>query len=355
MLDVMMPGLDGLGVLQNLRAAGSQVPVIFLTARDTASDRIGGLRAGADDYVVKPFSVEELLARVHAVLRRSAPEEARDGVLRVADLELDENSHEVTRAGVEVHLTATEFELLRYLMRNERVVLSKAQILDRVWKYDFQGQSNIVELYIGYLRKKVDAVEPKLIHTVRGAGYVIKAPAPASDLGRQCAAAASRRGTPGRPRWRLPCPRSLDRVAAGTRRWSAAGRRCSSAAPAAAPTTRCARFLYTRLDQQLQATAGSNVRDPAVCLAATADGPGECPRRPDGLGRRARHRSGSPLDDPVERRRSSRWLSAPTTVPGCTLAHAGPPRCPTTDGAVPATSPRRGSRHALGVHVPASS
>jgi two-component system OmpR family response regulator len=175
-LDVMMPGMDGLGVLQNLRAAGSQVPVIFLTARDTANDRIGGLRAGADDYVVKPFSVEELLARVHAVLRRSAPDEAREGVLRVADLELDENSHEVTRAGQEIHLTATEFELLRYLMRNERMVLSKAQILDRVWKYDFQGQSNIVELYIGYLRKKVDAVEPKLIHTVRGAGYVIKAP-----------------------------------------------------------------------------------------------------------------------------------------------------------------------------------
>jgi two-component system OmpR family response regulator len=175
-LDVMMPGMDGLGVLQNLRAAGSQVPVIFLTARDTSSDRIVGLRSGADDYVVKPFSIEELLARVHAVLRRSAPENARDGVLRIADLELDENSHEVTRAGQEIHLTATEFELLRYLMRNERVVLSKAQILDRVWKYDFQGQSNIVELYIGYLRKKVDNVEPKLIHTIRGAGYVIKAP-----------------------------------------------------------------------------------------------------------------------------------------------------------------------------------
>jgi two-component system OmpR family response regulator len=175
-LDVMMPGLDGLGVLQNLRAAGSQIPVIFLTARDAATDRISGLRAGADDYVVKPFSIEELLARVHAVLRRSAPDDARDGVLRIADLELDENSHEVTRAGEEVHLTATEFELLRYLMRNERVVLSKAQILDRVWKYDFQGQSNIVELYIGYLRKKVDHAEPKLIHTVRGAGYVIKAP-----------------------------------------------------------------------------------------------------------------------------------------------------------------------------------
>jgi two-component system OmpR family response regulator len=175
-LDVMMPGLDGQAVLQHLRAAGSVVPVIFLTARDTAADRVAGLRSGADDYVVKPFSVEELLARVHAVLRRTQAEADRDGVLRVADLELDENSHEVTRAGAEVHLTATEFELLRYLMRNERVVLSKAQILDRVWKYDFQGQSNIVELYIGYLRKKVDHVEPKLIHTVRGAGYVVKAP-----------------------------------------------------------------------------------------------------------------------------------------------------------------------------------
>jgi two-component system, OmpR family, response regulator len=175
-LDVMMPGLDGFGLLNKLRAAGSQVPVIFLTARDGASDRVKGLRAGADDYVVKPFSVEELLARVHAVLRRSAPEVSRDGVLTVADLELDENSHEVWRNGHEIHLTSTEFELLRYLMRNERVVLSKAQILDRVWKYDFQGQSNIVELYIGYLRKKIDTVDPKLIHTVRGAGYVIKAP-----------------------------------------------------------------------------------------------------------------------------------------------------------------------------------
>jgi two-component system OmpR family response regulator len=175
-LDAMMPGIDGFGVLRKLRAAGSNVPVIFLTARDTAGDRIAGLRAGADDYVVKPFSVEELLARVHAVLRRATPDESREGVLQVADLELDENSHEVTRAGQEIHVTATEFELLRYLMRNERVVLSKAQILDRVWKYDFQGQSNIVELYVGYLRKKVDSVEPKLIHTVRGAGYVIKAP-----------------------------------------------------------------------------------------------------------------------------------------------------------------------------------
>ena len=176
LLDVAMPGLDGLAVCRRLRERGLSTPVLLLTARDGLADRVQGLDAGADDYVVKPFSIEELLARVHAVLRRSAPEDARDGVLHVADLELDENSHEVTRGGIEVHLTATEFELLRYLMRNERVVLSKAQILDRVWKYDFQGQSNIVELYIGYLRRKVDMVDPKLIHTVRGAGYVIKAP-----------------------------------------------------------------------------------------------------------------------------------------------------------------------------------
>ena len=138
-LDVMMPGLDGLGVLQACARPG---PRCRSSSSPRATPRATGwaaCAAGADDYVVKPFSVEELLARVHAVLRRAAPEEARDGVLRIADLELDENSHEVTRAGVEVHLTATEFELLRYLMRNERVVLSKPQILDRVWKYDFRA------------------------------------------------------------------------------------------------------------------------------------------------------------------------------------------------------------------------
>jgi two-component system OmpR family response regulator len=153
------------------------VPVVFLTARDAGEHRVEGLRAGADDYVVKPFSVEELLARVHAVLRRTAPpEKPPASQLKVADLELDEDSHEVRRAGQEVQLTPTEFELLRYLMRNERVVLSKSQILERVWKYDFQGRSNIVELYVGYLRKKVDAVEPHLIHTIRGVGYVLRAP-----------------------------------------------------------------------------------------------------------------------------------------------------------------------------------
>ena len=143
-LDIMLggaDGLDGVGVLRSLRAAGRETPVIFLTARDDSADVVTGLRAGADDYVVKPFRVEELLARVHAVLRRSAADSERSRVLRVADLELDEESREVHRAGVEVHLTATEFELLRYLMRNERVVVSKAQILERVWRYDFATQT----------------------------------------------------------------------------------------------------------------------------------------------------------------------------------------------------------------------
>ncbi len=186
-LDVMLGDTsrgepDGFEVLQRLRNGGSGVPVVFLTARDDGQDRVAGLRAGADDYVVKPFSIEELLARVHAVLRRTSPGPGvRSSLLTVADLELDEDSREVHRAGREVALTATEFELLRLLMRNERVVLPKSLILDRVWNYDFQGQTNAVEIYIGYLRKKIDDVEPKLIHTVRGVGYVLKAPRPGPD------------------------------------------------------------------------------------------------------------------------------------------------------------------------------
>jgi two-component system OmpR family response regulator len=185
-LDVMLGGSspddpDGFEVLRRLRAGGSTVPVVFLTARDAGSDRVAGLRAGADDYVVKPFSLEELLARVHAVLRRTSPgPQVRGSVLKVADLELDEDSREVRKAGQEVALTTTEFELLRLLMRNERVVLSKSVILERVWNYDFGGNANIVETYIGYLRRKVDTGEQKLIHTIRGAGYVLKAPRPAN-------------------------------------------------------------------------------------------------------------------------------------------------------------------------------
>lgn len=177
-LDVMMPDLDGMGVLRRLRESGNLVPVLFLTAKDSVGDRIAGLTAGGDDYVTKPFSLEEVIARLRAVIRRSGHGRAEDeqSILRVADLALNEDSHEVTRGDEEIELTATEFELLRFLMRNERRVLSKAQILDRVWSYDFGGKSSVVELYISYLRKKIDAGRTPLLHTVRGVGYMIKSP-----------------------------------------------------------------------------------------------------------------------------------------------------------------------------------
>ena len=175
-LDVMLPDIDGLTVLTRLRAEGDQVPVLFLTAKDAVDDRVAGLTVGGDDYVTKPFSLEELVARLRALLRRSAllASTGPDPIIRVGDLVLDEESYEVQRAGTTVELTATEFELLRFLMRNPRRVLSKAQILDRVWSYDFGGRSSVVELYISYLRKKIDSLGPQMIHTVRGFGYVIK-------------------------------------------------------------------------------------------------------------------------------------------------------------------------------------
>jgi two-component system OmpR family response regulator len=174
-LDMMLPDFDGLEVMRRIRAEQPDVPVIFLTARDALDDRIGGLTAGGDDYVTKPFSLEELVARLRALLRRSGATTLRnESQLVVGDLTLDEDSHEVARGGEVIGLTATEFELLRYLMRNPRRVLSKAQILDRVWNYDFGGQANVVELYISYLRKKIDAGRPPMIHTMRGAGYVLK-------------------------------------------------------------------------------------------------------------------------------------------------------------------------------------
>ena len=177
-LDIMLPDFDGLEVLRRMRATEPDVPVVFLTARDAVEDRVAGLTAGGDDYVTKPFSLEELVARLRGLLRRSGARQAvASSLLVVGDLELDEDSHEVFRSGVEIMLTATEFELLRYLMRNPRRVLSKAQILDRVWNYDFGGQADVVELYISYLRKKVDAGRAPMIHTMRGAGYVLK-PAP---------------------------------------------------------------------------------------------------------------------------------------------------------------------------------
>jgi len=174
-LDMMLPDLDGLEVLRRLRGHAPDVPVLFLTARDAVEDRIAGLTAGGDDYVTKPFSLEEVVARLRALLRRSGLASAReDALLVVGNLRMDEDSHEVRRDGQVILLTATEFELLRFLMRNPRRVLSKAQILDRVWNYDFGGQANVVELYISYLRKKIDAGREPMIHTMRGAGYVLK-------------------------------------------------------------------------------------------------------------------------------------------------------------------------------------
>ena len=174
-LDVMLPDMEGFEVAKRLGAQRGRVPIIFLTARDATDDKIRGLTLGGDDYVTKPFSLEELVARLRGLLRRSGMAAARQGSeLVVGDLVLDEDSHEVRRADELVELTATEFELLRFLMRNPKRVLSKAQILDRVWHYDFGGQSNVVELYISYLRKKIDAGRSPMIHTVRGAGYVLK-------------------------------------------------------------------------------------------------------------------------------------------------------------------------------------
>jgi two-component system, OmpR family, response regulator len=176
-LDVMLPDLDGFEVVRRLRGDGLRIPVVFLTARDATEDKVAGLTIGGDDYVTKPFSLEELVARVRAVLRRTGGGAEQSGRLQISDLELDEDSHQVWRAGQPVELTATEFKLLRYLMLNARRVLSKAQILDHVWNYDFGGDGSIVETYISYLRKKVDAAEPRLIHTVRGVGYTLRPPA----------------------------------------------------------------------------------------------------------------------------------------------------------------------------------
>lgn len=174
-LDVMLPDMSGLDVLRKLREDNPQLPVLLLTAKDALEDRIAGLTAGGDDYVTKPFSIEEVVLRLRSLLRRTGVSvEGNSAQIIVGDLILDEDSHEVTRAGELIGLTSTEFELLRYLMRNPKRVLSKAQILDRVWSYDFGGRSNIVELYISYLRKKIDSGREPMIHTLRGAGYVLK-------------------------------------------------------------------------------------------------------------------------------------------------------------------------------------
>ena len=177
-LDVMMPGMDGFELLGKLRSEGIDGPVLFLTAKDAVEDRIHGLTIGADDYVTKPFSLEEVITRLRVILRRGkVTEDAdEDTTLRYADLTLNDETHEVTKAGEIIELSPTEFNLLRYLMLNAEVVLSKAKILDNVWHYDFGGDGNVVESYISYLRRKVDNGDVPLIHTVRGVGYVLRTP-----------------------------------------------------------------------------------------------------------------------------------------------------------------------------------
>jgi two-component system OmpR family response regulator len=176
-LDVMLPDMEGFEVAQRLGAERAHVPIIFLTARDATADKIRGLTTGGDDYVTKPFSLEELVARIRTILRRTGGAETESSVLRFEDIELDEDAHEVTRGGEPVELTGTEYRLLRFLLLNPRRVLTRAQLLDHVWDYDFGGDARVLETYISYLRKKLDVDGgPQLIHTVRGVGYALRAP-----------------------------------------------------------------------------------------------------------------------------------------------------------------------------------
>jgi two-component system OmpR family response regulator len=175
-LDIMLPDMEGFDVAQRLGAQRARVPIIFLTARDATDDKIRGLTLGGDDYVTKPFSLEELVARIRAILRRSGLAEPESSRLTFEDIELDEDAHEVTRSGQHVELTATEYRLLRYLMLNPRRVLTRSQLLEHVWEYDFGGDARVLETYVSYLRKKLDKHGPPLIHTVRGVGYALRQP-----------------------------------------------------------------------------------------------------------------------------------------------------------------------------------
>jgi len=199
-LDVMLPDLDGFEVCRRLRAAGNEVPVIFLTARDTSSDTVTGLAIGGDDYVTKPFSVEALVARVRAVLRRASRtggDSADPGLLRAGDLELDESRWSVQRASSPVELSPTEFRLLAYLMRHQGRVLTRAQLLENVWGWDYVGQSQIVETYVSYLRHKLDPLGPPLIYTQRGVGYSLRVPGPGSGAPEAGESAPGARPAPG--------------------------------------------------------------------------------------------------------------------------------------------------------------
>ncbi|HVT22456.1 MAG TPA: response regulator transcription factor [Mycobacteriales bacterium] len=180
-LDVMMPGIDGFEVVRRMREGKHLAPVLFLTARDATEDKIAGLTLGGDDYITKPFSLEEVVARIRAVLRRADGADGADArratpVLRYGDIALDDELHEVLKAGQPVELSPTEYKLLRYFLQNPQRVLSKAQILDHVWHYDFDGDANVVESYVSYLRRKIDTTQPRLLHTIRSVGYVLRMP-----------------------------------------------------------------------------------------------------------------------------------------------------------------------------------
>ena len=175
-LDIMLPDMEGFEVARRLGGERAELPIVFLTARDTTEDKIRGLTTGGDDYVTKPFSLEELVARIRVILRRTGHAESDSSRLVFSDLELDEDTREISRGGRPIELTATEYRLLRYLMLNPRRVLTRAQLLDHVWDYDFGGDARVLETYISYLRKKIDAGRTPMIHTVRGVGYVLKAP-----------------------------------------------------------------------------------------------------------------------------------------------------------------------------------
>src|SRR3954471_5264444 len=177
-LDVMLPDMEGFDVAERLGAQRAEVPIIFLTARDSTEDKLRGLTTGGDDYVTKPFSLEELVARIRTILRRTGAARPESSRLMFEDLELDDDTREVTRAGQPIDLTATEYRLLRYLMLNPRRVLTRAQLLDHVWNYDFGGDARVLETYVSYLRKKLDVHGPSLIHTVRGVGYSLRTPRP---------------------------------------------------------------------------------------------------------------------------------------------------------------------------------
>ena len=302
-LDVMMPGMDGFGVLRRLRADGIDAPALFLTARDSLQDKIAGLTLGGDDYVTKPFSLEEVVARLRVILRRTGRRRrTRNARLTFADIELDEDTHEVWKAGEPVSLSPTEFTLLRYFVINAGTVLSKPKILDHVWSYDFGGDVNVVESYVSYLRRKIDTGEKRLLHTLRGVGYVLREP-------RYAPYAARHYGMP----TRRERPLRVGLVAAILVLVA-----CGLAASGIAVTSILRHILISRVDQTLTDASRGWAQAPQPAPAAAASGPNPA----------------------VRRRTSTCAASAPTAAAGrpSTTGTPSPPCRPTTtSGPEPST------------------